>query len=83
MNDKLLFESMLLILKSNMEVYTHGTLESSNDDVRKTICYGLETTLKLQEELYNKMTECGWYKIQNIDSKTIQKTLNKVCKKEG
>ena len=80
MSDKLLYENMLLVLKSNMEVYTHGTLESTNKDVRETIKYGLETTLKLQEDLYNKMTEYGWYQIQNIDTKTIQKTLNKICK---
>ena len=79
MNDKLLYETMLLILKSNMEVYTHGTLEASNPSVRESICYGLTTTLKLQEELYNKMTECGWYKVKNIDTKTICKTYNKIC----
>lgn len=79
MSDKLLYEMMLLILKSNMEVYNHGTLESSNTDVRRTIEMCLDTTLKLQEDLYNKMTLCGWYKICNIDSNDIKKTLKKVC----
>ena len=78
MNNKLLMENMLLILKSNMEVYTHGTLESSNKHVRECIQYGLETTLKLQEDLYNKMTEYGWYQVKNIDTKEICKTLKKV-----
>ena len=81
MNDQLLFETMLLVLKSNMEVYVHGTLESSNKTVREAIKYGLETTLKLQEELYNKMTECGWYQIQNIDTKTIKQTYKKLKQK--
>ena len=80
MDDKLLFENMLLILKSNMEVYNHGTLESCNPDIRETIRYGLDTTLKLQEELYNEMTNCGWYNIPNVGSKTICQTLNKVNK---
>ena len=78
MNNKLLMENMLLILKSNMEVYTHGTLESSNKHVRECIQYGLETTLKMQEDLYNKMTEYGWYQVKNIDTKEICKTLKKV-----
>ncbi|MBR1377278.1 MAG: spore coat protein [Bacilli bacterium] len=78
MNDKLLYEAMLLILKSNMEVYVHGTLESSNEDVREVIQYGLETTLKLQKDLYNKMTEFGWYQIQNVETKAIKQTLKKV-----
>ena len=79
MNNKLLYETMLLILKSNMEVYTHGTLESSNKDVRKTIQKGLDTTLKLQEELYSKMEEYGWYQVPNIESKKIKSTLKKIC----
>ena len=80
MDDKLLYENMLLILKSNMEVYVHGTLESSNHDVREAICYGLDATLKMQEELYDKMTEYGWYQISNVSPNKICQTYNKVNK---
>lgn len=80
MDDKLLFENMLLILKSNMEVYNHGTLESCNQDVRETIRYGLDTTLKLQQELFDEMSLNGWYQISNVDSKKICQTYNKVNK---
>jgi hypothetical protein len=34
MNNQLLLENYLLILKSTVEVYVHGTLESSNEKVR-------------------------------------------------
>ena len=37
MNDQLIMDNYLLILKSTVEVYVHGTLESSNNDVRKTL----------------------------------------------
>ncbi len=80
MDDKLLYENMLLILKSNMEVYNHGTLESCNPDVRETIRYGLDTTLKLQQELFDEMSLNGWYQISNVDSKKICQTYNKVNK---
>lgn len=76
--DKLLLENILLILKSNMEVYNHGTLESSNEDVRNTIKYGLDTTLELQNKLYSKMTEYGWYQVNNINTSTIKQTLKKI-----
>ena len=36
MDSQLIMENYLLILKSTMEVYVHGTLESSNPDVRDT-----------------------------------------------
>ena len=59
--DKLLFEEMLLLLKSNVEVYVHGTLESSNPKVRKTLKNGLDETMQMQEDIFNKMTEYNWY----------------------
>ncbi len=78
MNDKLLMEQMLLLLKSTVEVYVHGTLESSTKSVHNALKNGLDETLKLQDNLYNKMTECGWYKIKNVEVKTINQTLNKL-----
>ena len=81
MNDQLLMENILLLLKSNMEVYVHGTLEASNRSVHEALHYGLEETLKMQHNLYQKMTECGWYKISNVSTKTIQDTLKKLKKK--
>ena len=81
MNDQLLMENILLLLKSNMEVYVHGTLEASNKPVREALHYGLEETLKLQHNLYQKMTECGWYTVSNVSAKTINDTLKKLKKK--
>ena len=75
MNDQLLMENMLLLLKSTTEVYVHGSLEGTNKKVRSVIKNGLDDTIKMQEDLYNKMTEYGWYNTQNIDNKTIKQTL--------
>ena len=71
---------MATIRLSNMEVYVHGTLEASNKFVHEALHYGLEETLKMQHNLYNKMTECGWYQVKNVDAKTIKDTLKKVQK---
>ena len=81
MNDQLIMENILLILKSNMEVYVHGTLEASNKAVHEALHSGLEETLKLQHNLYQKMTECGWYTVSNVSTKTINDTLKKLKKK--
>ncbi len=45
MNDKIFMNNYLLILKSTVEVYVHGTLESSNQDVRQLLKSGLDSTL--------------------------------------
>ena len=78
MNDKLCLENYLLILKSTVEVYVHGTLESSNPDIRELLKYGLDETIKHQANTYDEMTKYGWYTVSNVEITTISQTLDKV-----
>lgn len=76
-NDKLIMENYLLVLKSTVEVYVHGTLESSNQDVRNLLKSGLDETMKHQANTYDEMTKYNWYNVSNVGSGTIKKTYNK------
>ena len=76
MNDKLLLENYLLILKATTEVYVHGTLESANDDVRSLLKLGLDETLEHQSRLYNEMVSYDYYIVDNINPSVIDSTLN-------
>jgi len=78
MNDELILNNYLMILKSTVEVYVHGTLESSNEDVRMQLKKGLDETMEHQANVYDKMTEYGWYSIENVDSSIIEDTLTKL-----
>lgn len=78
MNDRLLCDNMLLLLKSTVEVYVHGSLESSNKPVHNTLKNNLDEIIKMQDDLYNKMTENGWYVVSNIGAKEVQKSLKKL-----
>ena len=78
MNDKLFMDEYLLLLKSTVEVYVHGTLESSNNDIRNLLKEGLDETMKHQARTYDEMTKYGWYKVENVQNTEIQKTLKKV-----
>lgn len=78
MNDQLLMDNYLLILKSTNEVYVHGTLESSNQDIRTLLKTGLDETLNHQARTYDEMTKYGWYKINNVEKTTIKQTLNTI-----
>ena len=80
MNKNLILENYLLLLKSTIEVYIHGTLESSNSDVRKLLYTGLNETLEHQERTYNEMVENNFYQVENTSSNNINKTLNKINK---
>ena len=78
MNDQVLMENYLLILKSNMEVYIHGTLESSNQSIRSTISSCMQDTLVSQNNTFQLMSDYGYYNIENIPCKDIKKSLKKL-----
>ncbi len=83
MNDQVIMDNYLMILKSTIEVYVHGTLESSNEDVRSLLKKGLEETLTHQANTYDKMTEYNWYVIENVKSSNIKQILNKLENKQN
>lgn len=78
MNDRLLMENYLLILKSTVEVYVHGTLESSNNDIRMILKDNLNDIMTCQARTYDLMATCGWYPVNNVNASEISKTLEKV-----
>jgi spore coat protein CotF len=78
MNDKLILENYLLVLKSSVEVYVHGTLESSNKKVRDVLKSGLDTIMNSQANTYDLMKSNGIYNVSNVDTSEIVKTLNKL-----
>ena len=78
MNDKLIMDNILLLLKSTSEVFLHGTLESANDKVQKEFKNGLDDIIKLQNNTYIKMMEYEFYTVSNIDNKMICKALTKL-----
>lgn len=80
MNDQILIENYLLVLKSTVEVYVHGTLESSNNDIRKILKASLNDIMTHQADTYDLMKEYGWYQTNNVSSKEICKTFQKLSK---
>ena len=76
--NKLVLENYLLVLKSTVEVYIHGTLESSNPDTKSLLNDSLNTIINSQKNTYNKMTELNIYKINNVNNNAIKNTLSKL-----
>ena len=62
MEDKDLLEKELLIIKGVCDLYLHGTLESTTAEVHAAFKDALNTSLDIQNKLYNLMAEKGWYK---------------------
>ena len=78
MNDNLIMENYLLVLKSDVEVFVHGTLESSNPDVRNTLKKGLDMIMQAQADTYDTMTEHGWYTVNNVKANVINQTISNI-----
>lgn len=81
MTDKLIMENYLLVLKSTVEVFVHGTLESSNKKVRDVLKLGLDTIMDSQANTFDLLKSNGIYSVSNVSSDVISKTLNKVMSK--
>lgn len=81
MNNQLVMDNYLLLLKSTVEVYVHGTLESSNEDVRNDMKENLNETLTSQANTYDLMTKNGWYNVNNVEESEITKTINNINSK--
>lgn len=81
MLDQIIMDNYLLVLKSTVEVYVHGTLEASNTLVKSTLKSCLDDILNAQEKTYNEMTRYGWYSVNNVEATTISETLNKLQNK--
>ena len=80
MNDELLMNNYLLILKGTTEVYVHGTIEASNNDIRCILKENLNDILTNQAKTFDEITKRGWYQVNNIEKKEIKKTLNQLKK---
>lgn len=79
MNNQILLDNYLSLLKANTEVYVHGTLESSNEEVRALLKEGLDNTLKHQAKTYTLMSDFGWYTITNVKASDINKVCTNLC----
>lgn len=81
MNNEEILTNYLSIIKSNVEVYVHGTIESANKENKDNLKYGLDQTLLSQERTYNEMVNNSWYKIDNVGCSSIKNTFKKISNK--
>ena len=81
MNDEEIMTNYLMLLKSNIEVYVHGTIESSNKANKDNLKYGLDQTLLSQERTYNEMVNKSWYKVENLCKDDILIVYDKTSEK--
>ena len=77
MDDRNLMENILLLEKGACDLFMHGTIESSTTNVHRTFSDSLNSSLKLQDQIYCKMQAKGWYPTEQVE----QNKLNSVRQK--
>ena len=77
MDDKCIMDNILLTEKGVCDLFLHGTIESSTANVHQAFNTALNDSLCMQDELYKKMAQKGWYPTEQAEEQKIQKVKQK------
>ena len=77
MDDKNLMENLLLLEKGVCDLYLHGTIESSTKNVHGAFHAALSESLCMQDNVYAKMAQKGWYPSEQAESTKISTVKQK------
>lgn len=71
MSDRDIMENMLLLEKGVCDLFMHGAIESSTANVRDAFSGSLNTALNIQDQIYSRMEQKGWYSADQADSSKL------------
>lgn len=77
MDDKSLMENILLLEKGVCDLFMHGAIESSTQNVHSTFSSALNSALNMQDAIYGKMSAKGWYSAEQADRSKIDSVKQK------
>lgn len=77
MEDKKVMEDLLLLEKGVCDLFMHGAIESSTENVHTAFCGALTQSLEMQDNMYDKMAEKGWYPTEQAEQTKIDSVKQK------
>ena len=77
MNDQAIMENLLLTTKGVCDLYMHGAIESSTQNVHQAFDSALSDSLCMQDDIYKQMSGKGWYPAQQADAQQIAQVRQK------
>ena len=77
MNDKEIMTNILNAVKGECDLMMHGTIESATPNVHATFKCALNDMLVMQNQIYAKMSEKGWYPMEQAEAQKITQTKQK------
>lgn len=76
-NDKVIMENLLQTTKGACNMYMNGTIESSTQNVHCAFDDALKESLTMQGAIYQKMSQRGWYPMQQVEQQKKTDLKNK------
>ena len=77
MQDQVIMDNILTSVKNACDIFMHGTIESSTPNVNSAFKQSLNDCLCMQNEIYAKMAEKGWYPSSQAHQQQVQQTKQK------
>ncbi|MFZ5966915.1 MAG: spore coat protein [Bacillota bacterium] len=75
--EKELMNDLLMSEKQVCSAYTVGITESSCANLRNILTQCEQRTFKNQEDIFNAMSQRGWYQVKKANSQDVQSAKNK------
>lgn len=77
MNDKEIMTNILNAVKGECDLMMHGAIESATPAVHQAFTQSFNDALCLQNQIYAKMAQKGWYPAENAQQNEINKVKQK------
>ncbi|MBE6668935.1 MAG: spore coat protein [Ruminococcaceae bacterium] len=77
MTDREIMENILNVTKGACDLMMHGAIESSTQDVHETFTKVFNDTLCMQNAIYAKMADKGWYPMTKAEQQKIDAVKQK------
>ncbi len=77
MNDKEIMTNLLNVVKGECDLLMHGAIESSTPNVHGAFTQSFNDALCMQNKIYAKMSQKGWYPMQNAPQTQIDSVKQK------
>ncbi len=77
MQDKDLMQNMLLLEKGVCDLYMHGSIEASTQNINQAFKTALNESLTMQDSIYQQMSAKGWYSADTAEQDKINQAKQK------
>ena len=82
MNDKEIMTNLLNSVKGECDLLMHGAIESSTPELHNAFRQSFNDALCMQNKIYAKMSEKGWYPMQQAEATQIDAVKQKFASQQ-